>query len=163
MYIIAIFVTLGCLASDPSDAAIILTVNDTATQLPTGSFHYLYEIHNQSASTESLISFRVDVPDTVTLAELVAPAGWITNYLPGDITVEWESSDFSFDIAPSTFGAFGFVSDSAPGPSKYGGIGLNEMSLEFSFVQGAAVAPVPEPWGGLLFEIAIMIALWRQR
>jgi len=145
---------LASLVSLPAARADSILVDPSVSGSP-GAETYSYEIENQTDVGILLFSLTV----TGDVGAIGAPGGWLTASevpAPGEILVEWISTDVPFDPPPlGTLSGFSFTSDSGPGT-----VAFSTFDENFTEFDGQTTGPVasttPEPGTFLLLGAALI-------
>ena len=95
-----------------------------------------------------------------------APTGWVTaidNPAPGEIQVEWVSTDVPYDVpALGTLSGFVIASDSGPGSVAFSTFDENFNEFDGQ-TTGPVASTVPEPQSVFLLATAVVGILTRRR
>ncbi len=139
----------------PAQAGFQATV--TVTTAPFNSLtQYTYTVTDLATSTDNIGSFSLSVPADANLSLIAMPTGFLALYTPGDLTIEFDSTDPSFDITPGSFGMFHFLSPDKPGSTSFALTDYNN----FATFTGSVVGPasVPEPGSLILLVLGLPLA-----
>lgn len=142
-------------------AGVIVDASVTGTS---GAFSYAYQVENQT--DVNIFLFSLTVSGNIDM--LQSPNGWSASVEiiePGQIFIQWISTDVPFDVpASGTLAGFLIGSDSGPGTVAFST--LDENSGEFDGQTTGPVASasgVPEPNSLVLFGTALTGIYVRRR
>jgi hypothetical protein len=132
-----------------------IIVNASVSGSP-GAYSYSYQIDNQTAV--NVLSFSLTVTSDVGTVQ--SPPGWVVGTgvpSPGQLVVQWVSTDTLFDVpAFGTLSGFSIASSAGPGT-----VAFSTLDNNFSQFDGQTTGPViiPEPGSLLLVGGAALAGL----
>ena len=112
-----------------------------------GLIAYNYTVTDAPSSTDNIGQFSINVPTNANLVAIMAPAGYIIDYTPGDTIVSFESPSASLDLTPGRSETFSFNSLLGPRLRSYILVDYNNFDSLSGLVNGPStvVSVAPEP------------------